>query len=90
MELIEYIGLGTVILLFMLGSPLAIAFSVGSIIILLFSMGFPVPNVAQLFFSTINSYTLLAMPFFILAARIMNSAATIVATRRSAGVSIAS
>ena len=66
MELIEYFGLGVMIFLFMIGSPLAIAFSVGSIIILLFSMGFPTPNVAQLFFSTINSYTLLAMPFFML------------------------
>jgi len=71
MELIEYVGLGTMVLLFMLGSPLAIAFSVGSIIILLYSMGFPVPNVAQLFFSTINSYTLLAMPFFILAGNLI-------------------
>jgi len=71
MELFEYIGLGAMILLFMLGSPLAIAFSVGSIIILLYSMGFPTPNVAQLFFSTINSYTLLAMPFFILAGNLI-------------------
>jgi C4-dicarboxylate transporter DctM subunit len=44
---------------------------VGSIIILLFSMGFPVPNIAQLFFATINSYTLLAMPFFILAGNLI-------------------
>ena len=71
MEFIQYVGIGVLILLFLLGSPLAIAFSVGSIIILIFSIGFPVPNVAQLFFSTINSYTLLAMPFFILAGNLL-------------------
>jgi C4-dicarboxylate transporter, DctM subunit len=71
MGFIEYLGLGMMVLLFLFGSPLAIAFSVGSIIILLFSMGFPVPNIAQLFFATINSYTLLAMPFFILAGNLI-------------------
>ena len=71
MEIIEYIGIGLMVLLFLMGSPLAIAFSVGSILILTFSMGFPVPNIAQLFFSTINSYTLLAMPFFILAGNLL-------------------
>jgi C4-dicarboxylate transporter DctM subunit len=71
MGLVEYIGLGMMVFLFLFGSPLAIAFSVGSIVILLFSMGFPVPNIAQLFFATINSYTLLAMPFFILAGNLI-------------------
>jgi C4-dicarboxylate transporter DctM subunit len=68
---IEYVGLSSVLLLFLMGSPLVIVFSVGSIIILMFSMGLPVPNVAQLFFSTINSYSLLAMPFFILAGNLL-------------------
>jgi len=71
MELVAYIGIAMMIVLFLMGSPLAIAFSVGSIAILIFSMGFPVPNLAQLFFSTINSYTLLAMPFFILAGNLL-------------------
>ncbi|MEN8246777.1 MAG: TRAP transporter large permease [Thermodesulfobacteriota bacterium] len=71
MELIQYVGFVVLIFLFLLGTPLAVAFSVGSIIIMIFSMGFPVPNVAQLFFSTINSYTLLAMPFFILAGNLL-------------------
>ena len=71
MEIVEYIGIGLMVLLFLMGSPLAIAFSGGSILILTFSMGFPVPNIAQLFFSTINSYTLLAMPFFILAGNLL-------------------
>lgn len=71
MEWIELIGMGLVILLFLTGSPLAIAFSVGSIVVLTIAMGFPVPNVAQLFFSSINSYSLLAMPFFILAGNLL-------------------
>jgi C4-dicarboxylate transporter DctM subunit len=71
MELMDYIGLAVMIFLFLLGSPLAVAFSIGSIFILIFSMGFPVPNIAQLFFSTINSYSLLAMPFFILAGNLI-------------------
>lgn len=71
MEWIDIIGMGLVILLFLTGSPLAVAFSVGSIVVLTVSMGFPVPNVAQLFFSSINSYSLLAMPFFILAGNLL-------------------
>jgi C4-dicarboxylate transporter DctM subunit len=34
-------------------------------------MGFPIPNLAQLFFATLNSYSLLAMPFFILAGNLI-------------------
>jgi len=68
---IELVGLSLMLLLFLSGSPLAIAFSVGSIIVLTGAMGFPVPNVAQLFFSSINSYSLLAMPFFILAGNLL-------------------
>lgn len=71
MEWIEFTGLGVMLLLFLVGSPLAVAFSMGSIVILTISMGFPVPNIAQLFFSSINSYSLLAMPFFILAGNLL-------------------
>lgn len=71
MNLMDYIGIGFMVFLFMMGSPLAVAFAVGSIIIFLFSMGFPVPNIAQLVFGTVNSYSLLAMPFFILAGNLL-------------------
>lgn len=71
METIVYVGLGLGILLFLMGSPLAVAFSVGSIIILIGSMGLPIPNISQLFFATINDYSLLAMPFFILAGNLL-------------------
>lgn len=54
------------VLLFLTGAPLAIAFCVGSSIIALFVMGMPFETLAQTFFSGINSYPLLACPFFIL------------------------
>jgi C4-dicarboxylate transporter, DctM subunit len=71
MNSIDYIGIGVIAILFNVGSPLAVAFAAGSIIIFLFSMGFPVANVAQIAFGTINSYSLLAMPFFILAGNLI-------------------
>jgi C4-dicarboxylate transporter DctM subunit len=71
MEIIDSIGLGMVVLLFLIGSPLAVAFSVGSIAILMVAMGLPVANISQLFFATINDYSLLAMPFFILAGNLL-------------------
>jgi len=66
-DFVSLIGLSLVVLMFLIGSPLAVAFSVGSILILMVSMGMPVPNISQLFFATINDYSLLSMPFFILA-----------------------
>lgn len=71
MNAVDAAGIGLMIFLFLLGSPLAVAFATGSIIIFLFSMGFPVPNVAQLVFGAVNSYSLLAMPFFILAGNLI-------------------
>ena len=71
MEAITVIGLGLIIILFLTGAPLAVAFSVGSIAILMGSLGVPAPNIAQLFFATINDYSLLAMPFFILAGNLL-------------------
>jgi len=71
MDLVEIIGLALVVLLFLAGSPLAVAFSVGSILILKVSMGMPIPNFSQLFFATINDYSLLSMPFFILAGNLL-------------------
>lgn len=68
---LEYFALASIALLFLLGTPLTVAFSLGSILILIKTVGLPVGNLAQLFFAAINSYTLLAMPFFILAGNII-------------------
>ena len=35
------------------------------------TMGFPLGNVSQVFFTTISSYPMLAMPFFILAGNLI-------------------
>ena len=72
MELFDYLALASIVFLFLLGSPLAVTFSIGSIAIMIHTMGFPLGNVSQVFFTTISSYPMLAMPFFILAGNIMN------------------
>lgn len=61
----------SILILFLIGTPLVVAFSVGSIAILTHTMGLPYSTIAQLFFKAINSYPLLAMPFFILAGNII-------------------
>jgi C4-dicarboxylate transporter DctM subunit len=71
MELIEYIGLGTMILLFMLGSPWPSPLVWDRLSSCCFPWDFQCPMWPSCFFSTINSYTLLAMPFFILAGNLI-------------------
>ncbi len=71
MGLIESLGFALVIILFLIGSPLAVSFAVGSGVILLMGVGLPLQNFAQIFFSAIHSYPLLAMPFFILAGNLI-------------------
>lgn len=71
MDTISSLALISAIIMFLIGTPLAVTFSLSSVIILIYVMDFPIGNVAQLFFSAINGYTLLAMPFFILAGNII-------------------
>ena len=73
MELLDYLVLASIVLLFLIGSPLAVTFSIGSIVIMVHSMGFPLGNIAQIFYTTISSYPMLAMPFFILAGNLILS-----------------
>ncbi len=67
MAIIDYVALFSIVILFLIGSPLAVAFSIGSIVIMATTMSFPIGNISQVFYTTISSYPLLAMPFFILA-----------------------
>ena len=67
MDNLVYVCIGLIVFMFISGAPLAIAFAFGSSIIALFVMGMPLKSLAQLFFSSVNSYPLLACPFFILA-----------------------
>ena len=71
MELFDYLALASIVFLFLLGSPLAVTFSIGSIAIMSHTMGFPLGNISQVFFTTISSYPMLAMPFFILAGNLI-------------------
>ena len=67
MDYLVFLAFALMIFMFISGSPLAIAFAFGSSIIALFVMGISLEALAQMFFSSINSYPLLACPFFILA-----------------------
>lgn len=71
MDTISSLALISAVIMFLIGTPLTVTFSLSSVIILIYVMDFPIGNVAQLFFSAINGYTLLAMPFFILAGNII-------------------
>ena len=67
MDIITIISLALIVIFFLIGTPLSVTFSIGSIIIMIHTMGFPVGNVSQIFYTTISGYPLLAMPFFIFA-----------------------
>lgn len=57
--------------LFGTGMPLFIAFGLGGLIILLFTAGFPISQMAVMFFVSISSFILLAGSLFILAGNLM-------------------
>lgn len=67
MDVWAFIGIGLIFFLLLSGAPLAIAFALGSSIVVLMAMGTPLSTVASLMFNSVNSFPLLASPFFILA-----------------------
>ncbi|WP_300709260.1 TRAP transporter large permease [uncultured Desulfovibrio sp.] len=67
MDTTTILSLALIVLFFLIGTPLSVTFSIGSIIIMIHTMGFPVGNISQIFYTTISGYPLLAMPFFIFA-----------------------
>ncbi len=67
MDTVTIFSLALIVILFLIGTPLSVTFSIGSIIIMIHTMGFPVGNISQVFYTTIRGYPLLAMPFFIFA-----------------------
>jgi len=80
-DTLVYVSIGLMCLMFLSGSPLAIAFAFGSSIIALFAMGINLESLAQIFFSSINSYPLLACPFFILAGNLILRSGSMVPLR---------
>lgn len=71
MNIWTIVGLILILILFLSGAPLAIAFSLGSLIIALLAAGLPIDAIAGMAFNSINSFPLLAMPFFILAGNLL-------------------
>ncbi|MBD5627370.1 MAG: TRAP transporter large permease [Desulfovibrio sp.] len=67
MDSITIFSLTLIVIFFLIGTPLSVTFSIGSIIIMLLTMGFPIGNISQIFYTTVSGYPLLAMPFFIFA-----------------------
>jgi tripartite ATP-independent transporter DctM subunit len=70
------IFIGALILLFVIGIPAAFALGLTSLIVTVYERGFdgvPYTIIAQRMVYGVNSFPLLAIPFFILAGKIMNS-----------------
>lgn len=64
-------GVIVLALLFASGIPIFIAFGIGGLIIILFYAGLPTYTLGVMFFDSINSFALLALPLFILAGNLM-------------------
>ena len=71
MDTVIIVGIILILFLFLSGAPLAIALCIGGGLIAHSHIGLPISALAQIAFSSISSYPLLAMPFFILAGNII-------------------
>ncbi|MBN1382412.1 MAG: TRAP transporter large permease [Deltaproteobacteria bacterium] len=71
MDALVYIVIGFSFLLLLTGMPLAIGFACTSLVVALTVMGLPLQSVAGFAFNSINSFPLLACPFFILAGNLL-------------------
>lgn len=71
MSIWAIIGIVLIFVLLLSGAPLAIAFGFGSLIAVLLVMGMPLDGIGGLVFNSINSFPLLACPFFILAGNLL-------------------
>lgn len=65
------IGLIIMIVLFMVGVPIWISLSIGGLLLSIISVGSPVANIPLTFWNGIDSFTLMAITFFLLAGAIM-------------------
>jgi C4-dicarboxylate transporter DctM subunit len=64
-------GLVLIVVLFLTGAPIFVAFGFGSCFVILYDLGLPVASIAQQMFSAMDSYILLAVPFFMFAGYLM-------------------
>lgn len=65
------IGFILTIVLFVVGIPIWAALSLGAVFLIVFEIGSPVQNIPVTFFNGIDSFTLMAITFFLLAGAIM-------------------
>lgn len=65
------LGILLIVGLFLTGAPIFVAFGFGSCLVLLFELGMPVASIAQHMFTAMDSYVLLAVPFFMFAGYLM-------------------
>jgi C4-dicarboxylate transporter DctM subunit len=65
------LSIGVLCILFLIGAPIFLVFSVGGLMILLYVVGFPLNQLTNMFFASLNSYVLLAGPLFILAGNLL-------------------
>jgi len=70
-----YLMTGTFLVCFFMGIPLALVMGITGIVVLI-AMGVPLEVVAQRMFTGIDSFPLMAVPFFILAGDLMNRGGT--------------
>ena len=71
MQIWAIIGVSLIFVLLLTGAPLFIGFSLGALVVILMVMGTPLCTVASLLFNSVNSFPLLACPFFILAGQLL-------------------
>ena len=81
MDIWTILGISLIVLLFLTGAPLAIAFATGSTIVALMVMGTPFSSISGWAFSSVNSFPILACPFFILAGTLLVRTGGMVAVR---------
>ncbi|MFC1963046.1 TRAP transporter large permease [Chloroflexota bacterium] len=68
----EFIGIGVVVLLVMLGVPLFLAIFVGVIATLIFALGMDPSLILVVMFDKVNSLILIAIPLFILSGQLLH------------------
>ena len=69
----EYVLIGLFLLLTALGVPVAFSLCLSTAAILLFHMDIPLVMVSQMMFSGIDSFSFMAVPFFMLAGAFMSA-----------------
>jgi C4-dicarboxylate transporter DctM subunit len=65
------LGLLIIVVLFLLGIPIWAVLTFGGIFLLIFEIGTPLVNIPLTFFGSIDSFTLMAITFFLLAGSVM-------------------